>query len=162
MGVHTPWQLYPSGQPTPHAPQLALSKFRFVQIPPQSVSPGGHSLHSPPLQWGVDPPQTLPQAPQFSGSDHNGVQAPSPQSSAPSTQPEAHVPETQATDSYGPGAAHASPQLPQLRTSVPRSAQWPPQQAFPRALQLFPQAPQFGSCSGSLHAPRQLAVEQQT
>ena len=76
MGVHTPWQLYPSGQTTPHAPQLELSKLRLVQTPPQSVPPGSHGLHSPPLQYGVDPPQTLPQAPQFSGSLFTGVQVP--------------------------------------------------------------------------------------
>ena len=83
--MHTPWQLYPSGQTTPHAPQLELSKSRLVQIPPQSVPPGSHGLHSPSLQYGVDPPQTLPQAPQLSGSEFTGVQVPL-QWMAPATQ----------------------------------------------------------------------------
>ena len=58
---------------------------RLVQTPPQSVPPGSHGLHSPPLQYGVDPPQTLPQAPQLSGSLFTGVQVPL-QRMAPATQ----------------------------------------------------------------------------
>jgi hypothetical protein len=83
--VQTPWQLYPSAQTTPHAPQLALSKLRVVQIPPQSVAPAGHALHSPPLQCGVGSAQAFPQAPQLSGSEFTGVHVPL-QSMAPVTQ----------------------------------------------------------------------------
>ena len=55
-------------------------------MPPQSVPPGSHGLHFPSLQYGVDPPQTLPQAPQFSGSRSTGVQVPL-QRMAPAAQP---------------------------------------------------------------------------
>src|SRR5262249_44630830 len=106
----------PLGQP--HAPP---------QPSPPHQNSGQYPIHpvvqAPAKQTGADSGQTLPQAPQLSGSELRSVHVPSPQSTAPSTQSYTHCPETQATDSFAPGAAHAAPQLPQLKTSVARSAQ---------------------------------------
>src|SRR5262245_772237 len=111
-----PSQMTPPGQA--HSPPQPL--------PPHHNS-GQEPIHpvvqAPAKQTGADSGQTLPQAPQLSGSELKSVQAPSPQSTAPGTQSYTHSPETQATDSFAPGAAHAAPQRPQLKTSVGRSAQ---------------------------------------
>ena len=62
----------------PHVPQLRLSQFKSAPL--QYVS-----VHIPWVQYGVDPPQTLPQAPQLSGSKPRKVQVPL-QRMAPATQ----------------------------------------------------------------------------
>ena len=53
LGVHTPWQEYPSGHTTPHAPQLELSKSVLVQCPLQRVPPGSQLLHAPTAIRGI-------------------------------------------------------------------------------------------------------------
>lgn len=60
-----PMQVRPSPQTTPHPPQFAGSTLVKTQMPLQSVRPPAHLVHLPPLQCGVVPPQTLPQAPQL-------------------------------------------------------------------------------------------------
>ena len=55
-----------------------------MHAPLHLPQPGWHSRHIPWLQYGVSPPQTLPQAPQFLGSQSTGMQAPL-QNSAPLT-----------------------------------------------------------------------------
>jgi hypothetical protein len=71
---HTPpEQVSPPAQTLPHAPQFSVSKARLVHTPLHLVRPGAHGssprMHTPPLQYGVDASQTLPQAPQLSGSE---------------------------------------------------------------------------------------------
>jgi hypothetical protein len=63
-------QKVPHGQTLPQRPQLLLSQLR-------SAPPQAESQHCPHEQYGVDAPQTLPQAPQFSGSLFRKVQNPS-------------------------------------------------------------------------------------
>jgi hypothetical protein len=161
IGVHTPWQEYPSGHTTPHAPQLELSKSVLVQCPLQRVPPGSQLLHVPPLQFGASAGHTLPQAPQLFGSVATYVHLPL-QLTVPGAHSYWHRPETQMATSPGGGAAHTTPHRPQLSMSLERSAQWPPQQVAPKAPQLLPQAPQLGSEVRLLHTPRHAAFEQQT
>ena len=69
-----------------HSARLAgaLRMLGATQTVPHSFWPVGHA-QAP--AWQKRPPvQTLPQAPQLSGSHPRGVQVPSPQSSAPATQ----------------------------------------------------------------------------
>jgi hypothetical protein len=159
MGWHTPWQLQPSAQTTPQAPQLALSKSRLVQMPLHIVPPAPQPLPPPlqvPLTQVVPAPQTFPQAPQLAASVDVLTHA-VPQRVWPATHA-LHVPFTQ----YGVAPLQTRPQAPQLPVSVLRSAQRPLQHDLPLALQLFPHAPQFGSDLRSLHTPLHAAVAQQT
>jgi len=50
-------------QVVPQAPQLALSVWRFVQVPAQFVK-GASQVHCPPLHWRL-PPHVAPQNMQF-------------------------------------------------------------------------------------------------
>jgi hypothetical protein len=60
----------------PHPPQLVESQFVSMQAPPQFVAPSGHPRHTPWSQYGVDPLQSLPQAPQLRGSELTEVHVP--------------------------------------------------------------------------------------
>ena len=87
-----------------HAPGAVLKWLAGVATGPSvipvpiEVGPSTVGALSLVEQYGVDPPQTLPQAPQSFGSESTGTHAP-PQSAVPSAQEYTHAPETHAATS---------------------------------------------------------------
>jgi hypothetical protein len=93
---------------TPHDPQLLLSEFVFVHMPPHEVNPVQVCTQLPPMHdWPEG--QALPHIPQFRGSVLMFVQAP-PQAVSPP--PQLHCPLEQVWPD-----GQTCPQLPQLAGS---------------------------------------------
>ncbi len=117
----------PPGQRLSHAPQLPGSLTRLTQVSPQrsGVSPEQATAHearrAPPVtvtvHSGLAPPQTVPQAPQWSGRERSASQplvaSPS-QSPKPGSQVKAQPVAPQAETAWA-GAVQTVPQAPQWR-----------------------------------------------
>jgi hypothetical protein len=142
----------------PHDPQLSGSLWTFVQLPPQSVSPGGHA-HALATQAVVGASHRRPQPPQLRASVAVATQTP-PQFVSPSAgQGFTQLPAWQAGAAWG----HTLPQAPQFDGSVASVTQVPLQVTLPWSVQGSMQAPlsQVGIAMGQTcpQLPQLLASE---
>jgi hypothetical protein len=157
--AHTQWlalHIMSTPHPRLHPPQLAGSDVRSTQpTPGQSVCPLAQP-QTPPEQ--VSPVgQGLPHPPQWAGSVCVSTQSGSPRESVHRAREPHELAQTPAAQTWP--AWQLSPQLPQLRPSLARSTQLPPQlisppgqlvRQFPPAhtspfVQALPQAPQLSA-----------------
>jgi hypothetical protein len=166
------------GQALPHAPQfngslLTSSSQPSAQRPLQLPQPDAQASEHAPLAheevaWGTVV-QTLPHAPQLSGSAVTGTSHPSPmiplQSSQPASQAIEHTPTLHDGVAWEPANVQAFPQVPQLRGSEPVLISQPslatPLQSVQPGLQAEPQTPPVqvrtecgGAVQSVVHVPQ--------